>query len=480
MQWRGEEYPALRATPGSAGISVTVCTESPVVSRPNLCFQRVNRAGMVLTSLVASVMLGFMRIAFPTPALLLVAIGPYLCGLGCSSRVYFDRHSRTELWQPRKALEAAAAPRSLPMFTSEGGAAISWQDLLHAIDWADVVILGEQHDDAVGHALQLAVVEDAVLRFPGTALSMEMLDREEQALVDDYLADFINRDMFLEQTASTKWLRIARDYLDDEIDRETFQKRILRIGWPDWENNYQPIIDAAKAAGSPVVAANTPWLRYMSVANREGYDRLRSLTDAQKRLFARPKRQSYKDYRERFWQVMVGRAEGEPPPPLEEDAEDDAEARHMQMTDEQVRNAFRGQLIMDATMADSIANALRDGAKKVVHLVGQFHSDFDGGTVQELRRRKRGVKILTVSMQRADATALREEDRGRADIVIYTGKPDEPEDEETDVALEDAAPAPTTQPTTQPTSQPTTRPATTQPTTRPTTRPTAKPDDDSF
>ena len=206
----------------------------------------------------------------------------------------------------------------------------------------------------------------------------------------------------------------------------------------------------------------------MSVANREGYDRLRSLTDAQKRLFARPKRHSYKDYRRRFWQVMVDRAEGEPPEPPEEGTEEDDESQHAQMTDEEVASAFRGQLIMDATMADSIAQALRNGAEKVVHLVGQFHSDFEGGTVQELRRRKRGVKILTVSMQRADAVALRDEDRGRADIVIYTGEPDEPEDEETEVAPQHAAPAPTTQPTT----QPTTRPAT--------TRPTTKPDDDSF
>ncbi len=413
-------------------------------------------------------MLGCMRSACPTSIVVLWALSFCFWSVGCSSRSYFDQHRASGIASKPTLFESTEGLRSLPIFRGDTGAAINWQDLLHAIEWADVVILGEQHDDAVAHAVQLAVVEDAMKRYPGTALSMEMLDREEQALVDDYLADFINRDMFLEQTASTKWLRIARDYLDDEIDHETFQKRILRIGWPDWENNYQPIIDAAKAAGSPVVAANTPWLRYMSVANREGYERLRSLTDAQKRLFARPKRQSYEDYRERFWQVMVDRAEGEPPQPPEEDAEEDDESQHAQMTDEQVASAFRGQLIMDATMADSIARALHKGADKVVHLVGQFHSDFTGGTVQELRRRKRGVKILTVSLQRADATALREEDRGRADIVIYTGEPDEPEDEEAEVAPQDAAPAPTTQPTT----QPTTRPAT--------TRPTTKPDDDSF
>ena len=416
-------------------------------------------------------MLGFMRNVGHSCLLILPITFPCLVGVGCSSRHHFDRYPASA-WSPlHESFDVAKAPRSLPMFATESGAALDWQDLLEAVEWADVVILGEQHDDAVGHAVQLAVVEDAVLHFPGTALSMEMLDREEQALVDDYLANFIKRDMFLEQTASTKWLRIARDYLAEEIDHETFEKRILRIGWPDWESNYQPIIDAAKEAGSSVVAANTPWLRYMSVANREGYERLCTLTDVQKRLFARPKRQSYKQYRQRFWQVMVGRAEGEPPPPPEEDAEEGAEAPHRQMTDEQVRGAFRGQLIMDATMADSIAEALRNGAEKVVHLVGQFHSDFEGGTVQELRRRKRGVKILTVSMQRADAVALREDDHGRADIVIYTGEPEESEEEgeeatpEEEVQADDeSTPAPTAQPTSQPA----------------TTRPTSRPDDDSF
>ena len=48
---------------------------------------------------------------------------------------------------------------------------------------------------------------------------------------------------------------------------------------------------------------------------------------------------------------------------------------------------YRAQLVMDATMAESIAAASRAGAVKVVHLVGHFHCDFEGGLIQELRRR---------------------------------------------------------------------------------------------
>lgn len=383
------------------------------------------------------------------------------------------------------------------MFTSDGGKPINWQDLLNAVAWADVIILGEQHDDSVAHAVQLAVVQDTIQRFPCTALSMEMLDREEQTLVDDYLANIINLDMFLEKTASTKWLRIARDYLSEEIDREKFEKRILRIGWPQWEKDYQPIIDAAKDNNARVIAANTPWIRYMSLASREGFDRLASLTDAQKRLFAYPKQESYPGYRERFWQVMAGRAEGEKPPePANaEGGEEEAAGAHPDLTDEQVTGAFRGQLTMDATMADSIIKALNSGSKKVVHLVGQFHSDFEGGTIQELRQRKHGIKILNISMQRAEVVALRDEDIGRADIIIYTPERIEEEEEEeveveeskevvadtaedtSDEKVDPPATQPTSQPSTKPTSQPATKP-TSQPSKTATTKPVKKKDDD--
>jgi hypothetical protein len=112
------------------------------------------------------------------------------------------------------------------------------------------------------------------------------------------------------------------------------------------------------------------------------------------------------------------------------------------------------QLVWDATMGASIAKARRSGARKVVHIVGQFHSDFNGGTVQELRRHLPHAHVLTITMQRDEPDALREEDRDRADIVIYTGKrpPEPPEDPqgEQPTTLPDAtsqpAPAPATMP----------------------------------
>ncbi len=307
---------------------------------------------------------------------------------------------------------------------------------MDSVAQADIVIIGEQHDDAVGHAVQLALVEDALARCDGVAVSMEMLDREEQTVIDDYLAGMIDRDTFLENTAATKWLRVTRDYLDDEIDRETFEKKILNLGWGQWENFYQPIVDAAKDANAPVIGANTPWLRYTTFARQHGYDRMGELTAAQQRLFDLPGAESYEAYRARFWDVMVGRSEGEPPPPpavptptktsddADGDDDADAEAAHMQLTDEQVAATFRAQLLVDATMAASIVETLeRPSTSKVIHLVGQFHSDFEGGTLLEIRRRRPGVRVMVISMQAQSANELRAEDQGRADFVVYTDSP---------------------------------------------------------
>ncbi|MFQ5461678.1 MAG: ChaN family lipoprotein [Phycisphaerae bacterium] len=347
------------------------------------------------------------------------------------------------------------------------GSDATWAEMMQAVNAADVVILGEMHDDAIGHRVQRAVWEDVVDQFPESALSMEMLDRRKQATVDDYLAELIDRDKFYERIAMTRWRKISKQFLDWKIGRGKFKQRIMRIGWPDWEHNYQPMIDAAKTAGATVVAANTPWLLYSTFGAKNGYDRLDGLTDAQKRLFERPFEVYGGSYRERFWKVIVGRPEngteeeteadtaadadtetdvaattGTDTPTSEHDVSlaqeesDDTDAKegktaeatktepeepaHEGLDDEAVARMYRGQLVMDATMADSIADALASGATKVVHLVGQFHCDFSGGLVQELRHRAPDARILVISLQPRDEPAWIDEDKDRADFIAFT------------------------------------------------------------
>ncbi len=425
--------------------------------------------------------------------------------------------------------------RTLPMYTGDDGTRMGWADLINAIEWADVIIVGEQHDDAVGHAVQTAIMQDTVAGWPGSALSLEMLERDEQPLIADYFEGIIDAKTFAKLSHSENWGAKGK--------------------WPDW---YQPTIDAAKDGGGRVVAANAP-RRYVKLARKEGYTRLDALPSARRRWVNHPNELPGGQYRERFWEIMsmpaipeatpkppsegdekaaedapttldespivdaeptteagtepapetpaaepeVTEQETEPPaqdavesageneevptsqpaeaptddpeevtteelsdeeleidePKTVEDAADEEAAddddetgeeaegepdgdddkkmppmAHV-LNDQQIEAIFRSQLVWDATMAESIAQAKKSGAKKVVHLVGQFHCDFEGGTVQELRKRLPGSRILVISMQREWPEMLREEDRGRADIIIYTGeRPEEPEEVEDEEA----------------------------------------------
>jgi uncharacterized iron-regulated protein len=371
--------------------------------------------------------------------------------------------------------------RRLPMFTGDDGSWVAWDDLMDAVAWADVIIVGEQHDDAVGHAVQAAIAEDTIRRWPGAAVSLEMLERDEQQLVSDYFDGIIDADDLKTLTHSDGW------------------------GGDDWDEWYLPIIDAAKENGGRVVAANAP-RRYVRLARTGGYERLAALPRDRRRYFEIPSRLPDGAYRERFFAVMMevhaptdededdadavasdvedstdagspelaaekeptteapsdpehDRADEQPQPahddarndvPATGDMEDEGEAQEPPGENETMpamrRNpppmaaieaSLRSQFLWDTTMAKSIADARRRGAPKVVHMVGQFHSDFDGGTVQQVRRFRPYDRILVISMQRAWESELREEDRGRADIVIYTGeRPPSDEDAEAEDGTE--------------------------------------------
>ncbi|MCA9289573.1 MAG: ChaN family lipoprotein [Phycisphaerales bacterium] len=298
-----------------------------------------------------------------------------------------------------------------PMFAGATGRPLAWPDVVDATDWAEVIVIGERHNDATGHTVQLRVVETVLDRHPGAAASMEMLERDEQHIVDDYLADFIPRDEFMHRVSETKWWTTARRYLDDEIDRDAFAAGMNNLGWFDWAGFYQPIVDAAKARHGRVIAANAPW-QYMRLGRRWGYAKMaRDLTPAQRRWYDTPGRLPRDGYGERFIDVMTDSTD-----PVERD---------------RVWNTLRSQMIWDATMAASIVEALRDGAPRVVHLVGGFHSDWEGGTVLEIRRRRPSTRVLTISLVPTDATTFDPDDRGRADIVVYTGAtPDDAADVE--------------------------------------------------
>ena len=313
----------------------------------------------------------------------------------------------------------------LYVFDGETGEPLTGRQVAQALHNAEVVILGEMHTDPMAHRLQHRFVREAL--WEDGALSIEMMSRDEQAA----LARVQNAPAAAEAELASTSL----------------------VGWPRWNQFYLPIIREALTMDRPVIAANAP-RSIVREGRLYGYDYLRELPSQQQRLFDLPADvNAFPAYRERVNAVVAGHptttqpatqpatqrerldahmpqevpAQQEAAPqeattqdaPAEEGEEEPAKARTWQERAPNDPDAFfEAQLLWDATMANSVMRARKLG-HPVVHLVGSFHSDYNGGLTQMLRRR--GQRVLTVSFVPTDSQQLQAEDFRRADIVIYTG-----------------------------------------------------------
>ncbi len=264
----------------------------------------------------------------------------------------------------------------------------TYYDALDAALRADAVLIGETHGHPVALAFAAHLFEDILASRPTAALSMEFYERDQQVALDDYLHGV--------------------------VDDETFKEAAKRTKGND-PPGHRRMLEAAKRAGAPVIAANAP-RRYVTIARTEGFDRLREFSADQRRLFTLPQPMPAGAYRENYDQLMgpmmASGMHGEPVPSEEIPTRLDA--------------GFRSQALWDATMADSIHRALVSHAP-VVHVIGRFHTDFDGGTVQLLRAHRPHVRIVTLSFIDREPGPIDAEDLGRADFVIYASRPaDEP------------------------------------------------------
>jgi len=266
----------------------------------------------------------------------------------------------------------------LHLFNGLNGSAMGWDDLVRAASEADVVLIGETHGHPIGLATAARLWEQVAAEVPTAALSLEFFERDEQVALDDYLNGVTKNEA---------------DYL----------VAAGRHG-SNYPAGHRAMVEAARSNGQPVIASNAP-RRYVSLARTDGFDALRMLSAEQRRLFVIPESLTGGRYREKFFAMMQGHDEKESPdtPPVDGEG------------------FFRSQNVWDATMADSILKGVEQGRRPVVHVVGQFHCDFSGGTVSRISQARSDLLVWTISMVTEWSDVLREDDRGRADCVIYVG-----------------------------------------------------------
>lgn len=296
-------------------------------------------------------------------------LGLVIFAAGCSTP---QKRAETKSAAPAAELQ----PRSeVSVFDREGRRA-AWPAMLAGLKEADVVVIGETHGHPLGLAAAATVWEDLLQKRPNAVLAMEFFERDQQVALDDYLAGV--------------------------TDEEAFREAARRS-----EGNYPPghrqMVEAAKAAGRPVIAANAP-RRYVRMTTPAGYEKLTRLSEEQQRLFNPPARLAEGRYRDEFFGLMGGGGHGDG------------------MPEGMVEKMYYSQQLWDSTMAESVVNATLRGEGPVVLVVGRFHADFDGATVEFIERARPDLVVRTVSVVDSGTEKIEDEDIGRADYVFYVGQ----------------------------------------------------------
>jgi uncharacterized iron-regulated protein len=217
----------------------------------------------------------------------------------------------------------------------------------------NVLFWGEEHNDTIGHILELKLLKLLSERFRDKlTLSMEMFETDQQVILDEYFAGFMSKEKFLKEA------RLWNNYAD-----------------------YSPLVEFAREQKMPIVAANSP-RRYNSLMSQRGPKSLDSLNNVSKSFIAKlPIYIPVKgNYHSKFVSIMGG--------------EDNIHSPNM----------FASQCLWDATMAQSIDRAYSNSKKGglIMHICGRFNFENKLCTVKQILHHNKEIQVSTISCFPAD------------------------------------------------------------------------------
>ncbi|MCU0960386.1 MAG: ChaN family lipoprotein [Pirellulaceae bacterium] len=276
----------------------------------------------------------------------------------------------------RPAWSAPEIRDAVSVRDGQSGDRVAFDRFLDNLAQADVVFLGETHDDETTHRLQLAIYEGLLeRRSQRVVLAMEMFERDVQPVLDDYVSQRIAEPEFLARSRP----------------------------WGNYRTAYRPLIERARQAQGKVIASNFPRPLRGQVA-AQGAAALEALTPEQRAHVPR----AFHPNTDAYWRRV-----------------DNAVRGHAAMlraggTDAQSR-LYSVQSLWDNAMGEACADAVdRHPDHLVLHVNGGFHSAYWDGTVHQFKLRKPDAQVRTVSIVPA-TSAGSSEVRGApvADFVAF-------------------------------------------------------------
>lgn len=271
---------------------------------------------------------------------------------------------------------AAAAGPDVRIYTA-GGRELERGQLAEVLDPYEVIIFGEYHDNDVLHQLEYGLLQNVFARDNKLAVSLEMFERDVQGQLDSYLAGRLTEVEFLDKSRP----------------------------WKNYRQAYRPLVEFAKAQALPVLAANIP---RQAAAH---YAQTGSLAGVGAELAVYlPQLHSAPDgeYRRRFMALMG--------------------SGQMPVRAEDLDRYYKAQCLKDDTMAESIADFLRQRPDyKLIHYQGDFHSRQRLGVVEKLQMLRPELKVAVITPvyteNPADLANLPPRYRNAGDIIIFLQQP---------------------------------------------------------
>ncbi|MFP2768462.1 ChaN family lipoprotein [Oceanisphaera sp. KMM 10153] len=223
------------------------------------------------------------------------------------------------------------------------GQALSIAQTARQLDTADVIMVGELHGHPGIHRFQAELLARLLRQPRPLALAMEQFSRDHQATLNAYLAGKLGEDAFIEQSHA----------------------------WPGYRSDYRPLVELARQAQIPVLAANAPRHLVRCIASK-GPAYLDQLPAEQRGWVAGQLTLSDDAYKTHF---MATRHHGQAPTEFQ----------------------FAAQTGWDDTMAESINRYLQaHPGHRVMLTVGRFHIGDGLGTARRLQQRAPGLKIVLI------------------------------------------------------------------------------------
>lgn len=209
----------------------------------------------------------------------------------------------------------------------------------------DVVMFGEEHDNAAGHRFYADLANRLHQIRSDTVISMEMFERDVQGVVNDYVQGKIDESMFLKHSRP----------------------------WKTYKEFYRPQIELAKQYRLDVIAGNLPRPVAGKISGSAQF-----VSPYLPRKYSTPK--------DAYWGQFIDAMKGHP---------------GMDSSGSMIEGMYRAQCAKDDAMAESISDYFDCHPHRrplVIHRCGKFHCEFGLGTVSRLLERQPMKHVAVITM----------------------------------------------------------------------------------